>query len=527
MTDVRGASLDDPTYERFRALVLERSGLHFAEKRRLDLERGLREALAQSGQEDWEGYFRLLQGSPTNGPLWEHLIAQVTVGETYFFRDRGQFEALRQHVLPGIIARRRPLARQLRIWSAGCASGEEPYSLAILLREMLPDIEDWSLTILATDINRDSLERARAGRYGDWSFREEGWEGLRARYFTRRDKVWEIDDSVRRMVTWSYLNLVEDSYPSLTNNTVAFDLILCRNVTMYFTPELIRQVVGRLYEALVDEGWLVVGASELSPTTYTRFQAHTFPGAILYQKGGSPMRYDLSWLAAAERVPAPAPVQPAPPAPGAFAPAAVPRPDSRAVERKAPPAAAAPPQKGPVPDPCAEALAALERGQSQEALEHLRQLLEKEPRCARGYLLVARIRANAGLWDEARRWCERALELDPLLTEAHFLLALVHSQEGQAEEALAAMKRVVYLERDAALGHYCLANLYRERGDAARARKSLTNAAHLLEKLSPETPIPWSDGMTAGRLLLAVQRQMGEMGVRAGSARPARENSIS
>jgi len=173
-------------------------------------------------------------------------------------------------------------------------------------------------------------------------------------------------------------------------------------------------------------------------------------------------------------------------------------------------------------DPCAEALDALERGQDEEALDRLHRLLEDNPRCAQGYLLVGRIRANAGRWEEARRWCQKALELDPLLTEAHFLLGLIYSQEGRMEEALAAMKRVVYLERAAALGHFCLANLYREQGQTARARKSLENAAHLLAGLPPETPIPWSDGMTAGRLLLAVQRQMGEDESRP-RPRPARE----
>lgn len=510
-----GGALDKDTYERFRNLILERSGLHFPEKRRPDLERGLREAWGRSGCSDLETYFRLLEESPTSGPLWEQLIAQVTVGETYFFRDRGQFEALRQHVLPDIIARRRPISRQIRIWSAGCSTGEEPYSIAILLCELLPDLDDWNITLLATDINREALAKARAGRYGNWSFREEGWEPLRARYFTCWGREWEIAERVRRMVTWNYLNLVEDAYPSLANNTVAFDLILCRNVTMYFTPELVHQVISRLYEALVEGGWLVVGASELSPMTYARFQARTFPGAVLYQKVGSVLpRYDLSCLAKMEQAPAPAPVSAPSPAP-----LLVSQPAPGEEEKKMVPSAVPTAERTPPADPCAEALAALEHGHTQEALEHLHQLLEKDPRCARGYLLVARIRANAGLWEEARRWCERAIELDPLLTEAHFLLGLIHSQEGRTEEALAAMKRVVYLERDAALGHYCLANLYRERGDVARARKSLSNAAHLLEKLPPETPIPWSDGMTAGRLLLAVQRQMDEMGAPSATVR--------
>jgi len=121
---------------------------------------------------------------------------------------------------------------------------------------------------------------------------------------------------------------------------------------------------------------------------------------------------------------------------------------------------------------------------------------------------VGRVQANAGHWDEARYWCERALQQDLLLTEAHFLLGLLHNQEGDLSQALGAMKRVVYVDRDAALGHYWLANLYRDLGDQARAHKSLENAARLLEGLPEEAPIPWSDGITAGRLRYIVRRQM-------------------
>jgi chemotaxis protein methyltransferase CheR len=532
-------ALDNSIYERFRVLILERSGLHFPEKRRPDLERGLRQAFSQKRCRDWEEYYHLLESSPTSGQEWEQLISQVTVGETYFFRDRNQFEALRQHILPEIIARKRALSRQLRLWSAGCATGEEPYSLAMLVRDLLPDWESWSTTILATDISRETLGRARAGRYGDWSFREEGWERTRERYFTRHGKEWELSAAVRGMVTFAYLNLVEDAYPSLANNTVAFDLILCRNVTIYFTPELVRRVVGQLYEALVDGGWLIVGHSEPSPTTYAQFEVRTFPGAILYQKTGRPTHLDLSWLAAVEaitpsaRAPSPLPPAPAPLSPQAERDAAVPPRAVGVMEKGRPVAAPAPPAPravaipatpaAPSADPCAEAIALLEHGRLDEALERLHHLLEQAPRCARAYYLVGKIRANAGLWEEAQRWCEQALERDSLLTEAHFLLGLIHSQQGNLEQALAAMKRVVYLDRHAPLGHFCLANLHQEAGNRARARKSLQNAAQLLEALPADSIIPWSDGMTAGRLLYTARRQLGELDTASGKNPHLRE----
>jgi chemotaxis protein methyltransferase CheR len=512
MPDIPG--LNTLTYERFRTLIVERSGLHFPDKRRQDLERGLAQALARSGCANAEAYYQLLAGKPTDGPEWESLIGQVTIGETYFFRDRGQIEALRQHILPDLIAQKRALTRQLRIWSAGCASGEEPYSIAMLLRELLPDLATWSITLLATDINQEALEKARAGRYGDWSFREEGWERMRERYFTHHGKEWQLAQEVRDMVTFAYLNLGEDPYPSMANNTVAFDVILCRNVTIYFAPDRVRHVVDRMYEALAEGGWLVVGHSEPSPVTYTRFEAQSFPGTILYQKTGRPPRFDMSWLASVERTPE------------AARPVTTPAAPFRLPKAEAVPAAPAPapaPVRAPVPaapppppaSPLADVMTLLAQGRTDEALEQLHRVLDRDPKCAPAYFMVGKMRANAGLWEEARRWFEQALGLDPLLTEAHFLLSLVHSQEGNLEAALAAMKRVVYLDRNTILGHFCLANLYQEAGNRPRARKSLENTAVLLAGVPEDTVIPWSDGMTAGRLRYTVGRQLLELGVSA------------
>ncbi len=498
----RPHAISDSEFERFRALVLERSGLHFPDKRRADLERGLVQALGRAQCRDLDEYYRLLSGSPTDGPEWEQLIGQVTVGETYFFRDQPQFEALRSRLLPDLITEKRALNRQLRIWSAGCASGEEPYSIAMLLRELIPDLSAWSITILASDINREALAKARAGHYGDWSFREEGWMGMRDRYFIRRGKEWELADSIKQMVSFTYLNLVEDAYPALANNTVAFDLIICRNVTIYFTPELTRRVVGHLYEALSEGGWLVVGHSEPSPVTYNRFHAHTFPGTILYQKSGQAPAVDLSWLTALERAPAKPLARVTPPP---LLPPVVPPPPPRGRPTPAPVAEPAPPTTA---ERCAQVTALLERGEVETALEMLHGMLKENPRCARAYYMVGKIRANAGRWEEARHWCEQALAQDPLLVEGHLLLSLVCSQEGKTEEALAAMKRVVYLDRNAILGHFCLGNLYRELGNEARARKSLENALQLLNQLPDGVEVPWSDGMTAGRLRFIVRRQL-------------------
>lgn len=496
-TMVQEVHLSDRDYERFRNLILERSGLHFPEKRRQDLRRGLLRAFSDAEHRNLDAYYDLLTRSRTDSEQWERLICQITIGETHFFRNQPQFQALRDHILPQIIQRKRPLGLYLRIWSAGCATGEEPYSIAMLLRELLPDLSAWNITILASDINREALKQARWGQYGNWSFREKGWEQFQARYFKMEGKRWVLSPLVREMVTFAYLNLVEDPYPSLVNNTVAFDLIICRNVTIYFTPEITQRVVDQLYEALVEDGWLIVGHSEPSPTIYARFEPRNFPGAVLYQKTDQPpVQPDFSWLEKGR-------------APSAAAVPLAPLPDfSVALPDPVPPCSPPMPQAQiPVPaDSCAEARGLLDNGRVEEALELLHQVLEMDRDCAPAYYLLAKARADAGYWGEARHWCEKALEFDPLLTEAYFLLGLIHGQEDNFGEALAAMKRVVYLERKAVLGHFWLANLYQELGDVARSRKSFQNTVKLLEELPPEAPVLWSDGMTAGRLLHTVRQ---------------------
>src|SRR5512133_3261018 len=157
---------------RFSKLLLDRYGLHFSESRRTELEHGIRYAFASSACATLDEFYNLLSGSQTGAVEMDLLVNAVTVSETHFFRDAAQFNALANSILPEIIRRKASL-RTLRIWSAGCASGEEPYSIAMLLRDILPEMESWSITILATDINTTLLERARIGLYGPWAFREE------------------------------------------------------------------------------------------------------------------------------------------------------------------------------------------------------------------------------------------------------------------------------------------------------------------------------------------------------------------
>src|SRR5438876_76797 len=216
----------NPTYEAVAHLLGARTGLSFSTHRQESVEQGIRRAMSRAGTADLNRYHDLLA---TDAAVLDDLIVELTVGETYFIREPGQFEFLRREVLPEIRARK-GAEQTIRVWSAGCASGEEAYSLAILFeQEGLAE----KTHILATDISRAGLARARQAVYSSWSLRGEGARTAEA-YLSRRGDRFVLEDRLRRRVAFEYLNLALDVYPSFGTGTWGMDVILCRNVLIYF-----------------------------------------------------------------------------------------------------------------------------------------------------------------------------------------------------------------------------------------------------------------------------------------------------
>ncbi len=248
-------------------LVTQRLGLRIPPERREDLRRALEDATRHAPVHAAAVLERLrwLAARPEGSPEWGRLASRLTVAETYFFRDDAAFEALADHVLPALIAEgRRHAPPGLRIWSAGCATGEEPYSLAILLDRLIPDRAEWAITLLATDVGPEALAAAAKARYRNWSFRATP-EFVRTRWFHPcGEGLWELDEAIRSIVSFAPLNLAGASYPSALTNTTAFDLVVCRNVLIYFEPDVQHVVARRLGCALAPGGWLLTSPVEAS-----------------------------------------------------------------------------------------------------------------------------------------------------------------------------------------------------------------------------------------------------------------------
>ena len=471
-------ALPDTLLSRLSDFLELQIGLHFPRERWRDLERGIAVASRESGYKEAQAYIHWLLAAPLTRTQIEMLASHLTVGETYFFREKRSLDILEQQILPELLRARGETEKHLRIWSAGCCSGEEPYSIAMLLDRLIPDFEKWNVTILATDINPRFLRKAAQGVYGEWSFRDTpAW--LRERYFTKRqDGRFEIQPRIRRMVTFSYLNLAEDASPSLVNSTNAMDVIFCRNVLMYFAQERARKVVDKLHRSLIEGGWLITSPVETSTVLFSAFTAVEFPGAFLYRRmaAGGPRTvavrhpvpwYQGDWEAAAPHAPAPA----APSEPAAF---------SVALSAFAPEVLHE-----------AGSLQATE-AEGADSREHDEREMPRHK---------ARACANEGRLAEAIEWCEKAIAADKLNPAHYYLLAAICQEQGQSEAAQRSLGRALYLEPDFALAHFALGNLCLSGGRQREARRHFGNALSLLRACPADALLPESDGLSAGRLV--------------------------
>lgn len=472
-----------PLLSQLSELLSVRMGLYYPEKRWADLERGITAAAPALGVGSPETCVRQLLSTTWTRRQIEILASYLTVGETYFFREKNNFTILEEHIFPELLRTCAYSNRQLRIWSAGCCTGEEPYSIAMLLDRLIGHSGEWNATILATDINPVFLQKAAEGLYSEWSFRETPtW--IKERYFKRRKKGhFEILPHIRKRVTFSYLNLAEDTYPSLTNNTSAMDVIFCRNVLMYFSPEWVQKIGQNFHRSLVNGGWLIVSPVEVSNHLFPQFKATPFPGTILYQKAKnqesqrSMIEYSASMadpLSNASRVRAPALAQ------ASFFQDKEISFSMNGIQAEA---------SSAVMNPPAQSAEARHIEITPERHEDLDKLCR-----------TAHYHANLGELAEAVKWCEKAIAANKLYPAAHYLLATIHQELGQVEIAAQSLMRTLYLDPDFVLAHFALGNLCLSQGRRHEAERHFDNALALLHSL-PHDELPLeASGLTAGRL---------------------------
>ncbi len=255
--------LEPPLLDAWESLVAERTGLVFGESRRRQLQRALWEAMRERGIAGYAEYYRFVTEGVGGSREWARIVERLVNHETYFFRHEPSFEALRREILPPVIEERRRLKQlYLNAWSACCATGEEAYSLAMVLRE-LTDSHLWQLSVIGTDISRSVLERAREGRYRQFSLRgmppDVAKRFLVGEVSENGSPLFRVADEVRAVTRFEWFNLLEESTFPLTPQ----DVIFCQNVLIYFAPERRPEIARGLGRRLAIGGHLLFGPGEI------------------------------------------------------------------------------------------------------------------------------------------------------------------------------------------------------------------------------------------------------------------------
>lgn len=269
-------------FRNLRDFVYQHCGLNFTEDSKYLLEKRLGKRLAQHNLKSFRDYYYYLRYNPGREQELTEVVDQLTTNETYFFREDFQLKTFIEDVLPEIRERKQQEGKQtLRIWSAGCSSGEEPYTIAMLLLDQ-PWLKSWKVEIIGTDISQRVLHMAREGVYGESAFRSTEPQ-VRQRFFTETAGRWRVRDEVKNLVSISHLNLFDSARIALLGR---MDVIFCRNVIIYFDQSGKRTVIENFFQRLQAEGFLLLGHSESLINLSTAFKLRHFKHDMVYQKPG-------------------------------------------------------------------------------------------------------------------------------------------------------------------------------------------------------------------------------------------------
>jgi chemotaxis protein methyltransferase CheR len=472
---------EDKYIEQFKDLVSSQIGLFV---RQGDLESFRRTLLLRMKSLDFvepgKYYSFLKTGTKEGEDEWRKLIILFTTGESYFFRDKGHFFLLQNSILPRLIENKKN-QQTLRVWSAGCATGEEPFSIAILIDILLPNLKGWDVFIIGTDINEEALARAKRGIFSEWSFRMVD-EAIREKYFKRRGAEWEIDARIKSMVQFQYGNLMEDRFFSQIPGIGNMDLIICRNVFIYFEKETVSLVFNKFIEKLNTDGYLITGHGELYGQELSNLHRIMYPEAIIYKKITEFTSQDSD---------------------STLVPKFREEKKNRKIMGKplSKPALPVPQKSKKTPqEPIFEIEELIANGRYTEAIKKGESFLNQYRDNYNLLYLLAQVHANSGDYEKAEDFCKKAINLNANAADPFFLLAHISEIRGSDQEAKELFRKAIYLNPDYIAAYLELGGIYDKENDLSRAIKVRTTAIELLKSMPSVTSVKPYD-MTAGELL--------------------------
>jgi chemotaxis protein methyltransferase CheR len=490
--------------ERFRVLVTQRLGLQFEDaklgflgevlQRRLErLRRASDDYLLHLAQDPWSAELGLL-------------AEELTVTETYFFRNNEQLRALAEVALPERM-QARGAARTLRLLSAGCASGEEAYSIAIIVREAIAE-PGWDVVIRGVDLNPAALDRARRARYSAWALRNTPADAQH-KWFRPEGREMALSEALRSAVTFEARNLAAED-PELWQPG-SHDVIFCRNVLMYFAPEQMRAAIARMTQALAPGGFLFLGHAETLRGLSDEFHLrHTHETFYYQRKDGDEPRVRERPRVVPAAVPAASLT--------AFGDAWF-ETIRQASERVAALIPAVPAEVAPIETPApawnlGRALDLLHREQFSEALAYVRGLPPDSDKDPDVLLIEAMLLAHGGQLSAAESTCQKLLLLDGLNAGAHYVLALCRESAGDPAEAAEHDRVAAYLDPSFAMPRLHLGLLARRAGDRDQARRELGQALILLKREDASRLLLFGGGFNRASLVSLCESALRDCGGR-------------
>jgi chemotaxis protein methyltransferase CheR len=465
----------------FQELLAETCGLQIEEDRSQSLQDALLQRLQYRGYDSYQEYYNLLKFHPEGRLEIRELLDLITIGETYFFRNRAQFNVLMKFVLPEIIQRKMNTQNKcIRIWSAGCSRGDEPYSIAMAIMEVMPSLNEWRISILGTDINRNGLACAKEGIYDEKDIAHLPKEYL-YKYFKVQGSTYLLHSDVRRLVQFEYHNLVKD--PLIDESMQNIDLIFCRNVTIYFNGKTTQQVIENFYNCLAEEGYLFLGHTETLWQIPNKFERVEFPQTFIYKKSVTPVREEavkpfmaipemnIEELISTKEI-------------GTEKSLSLQEPKSELGE------------KPKVPLSSTDDTIARDKNQILTYLTH------------------ATVLANEAKYKEATDILTKVTEADNLNVEAYYLLGVLFYKSGDLKEAESQFRKVLYVTPDSVLAYFNLGNIYLYQSQFNEAAREFRNAIRMLEKRPKDEQIRFCEDFTVEFLLRACRNNLLEISKR-------------
>ena len=542
----------------FQELLTEASGLHFEECRSQSLHLALWQRLQHRGHDSYREYYNLLKFHPEGRVEIRELLDLITIGETYFFRNKAQFDVLMRFVLPEIMQRKVHSGdRCIRAWSAGCSGGDEAYSIAIAMMEVVPSYEQWDISILGTDINRNGLGCAKEAIYGEKHIGHLPKEYL-SKYFKAGGPTYLLNAKVRQLAQFEYHNLAKD--PFIHEGMQNADIIFCRNVIIYFDSQTTERVIDNFHNCLAQDGYLFLGHTETLWQITQKFERVEFPQTFIYKKRLSPIQEDmikpfiaLPEIAIGDLTLSPAPIGPfevgvknrhsgptLSPQPE-IGPKSDPAPLSREVEglisvketvtekgfspqelrfglQDTPEPIEAfgePPDiKEKVESPYKEATFHSEEIKNQTAPSSPNHMIPQDKNPLHTHLTKATILANEAKYKEATDILAKMIEVDNLSVEAYYLLGVLSYKSSNLGEAETQFRKVIYVDPDSVLAYFNLGNMYLYQKKFREAAREFRNAIRLLEKRPKDEQIRFCEDFTVEFLLRACRNSLEEISKR-------------